>query len=199
MIESDQVLVARSQRGDRAAFEELVRRTARLVFSRAYLETGDTHRAEDLTQETYLIAWRSIRQVSDSTGLRTWLLQIAHTAAIDAARKTGRKKRSMPLAGDANQMRYVADPADTPGESAERSEERERALAALRQLPDDYRQVLMLRYLGGADYETIAQQLALSNGSLRGLLHRGLALLRNRLKGTTESTETTENTEKSTF
>jgi DNA-directed RNA polymerase specialized sigma24 family protein len=41
----------------------------------------------------------------------------------------------------------------------------------------------MLRYLGGADYESIARQLALSNGSLRGLLHRGMAMLREQMKG----------------
>ena len=76
----------------------------------------------------------------------------------------------------------LADSAPTPGESAEHAEERARALAALRQLPDEYRQVLMLRYLAGADYETIAQQLALSNGSLRGLLHRGLAMLRSQME-----------------
>jgi RNA polymerase sigma-70 factor (ECF subfamily) len=179
--DTDHVLVARSQQGDRAAFEELVRRTARLVYARAYLDTGNVHRAEDLTQETYLIAWRSIRQVSNAAGLRTWLLQITHTAAIDAARTSNRKKRTGPFGGDASGMLHLADSAPTPGESAECAEEREQALAALRQLPEEYRQVLMLRYLAGADYETIAQQLALSNGSLRGLLHRGLALLRSRL------------------
>ena len=86
MTQDDEALVAKSRLGDRAAFEELVRRTARLVFSRAYLETGDVHRAEDLTQETFLIAWRSIRQVADASGFRNWLLAITHTAAIDAAR-----------------------------------------------------------------------------------------------------------------
>ena len=182
MTQSDESLVAASRRGDRAAFEELVRRTARLVFSRAYLETGDLHRAEDLTQETFLVAWRSIRQVTDASGFRAWLTSIAHTVAIDAARREGRKKRGsakQPAAAEA--MAAVADGGASPAQSAEREEERERALAALRQLPDEYRQVLMLRYLGGADYETISRQLALSNGSLRGLLCRGLELLRGRL------------------
>ena len=45
--------------------EELVRRTARLLFSRLYLETGASHRAEDLVQETYLVAWRSVAQVTE--------------------------------------------------------------------------------------------------------------------------------------
>ena len=49
-------------------------------------------------------------------------------------------------------------------------------------MPEEYREVLTLCYLAGADYETIARQLALSNGSLRGLLSRGMAMLRTKLK-----------------
>ena len=60
-------------------------------------------------------------------------------------------------------------------------EERDKVLAILRSLPEEYRVPLTLRYIGGADYETIQLQLGLSNGSLRGLLHRGLKLLRDKL------------------
>jgi len=180
----EEFLVAASQQGERSAFEELVRRTARLVFSRAYLDTGDVHRAEDLTQETFLVAWRSIGQVKDRSGFRTWLLTILKTVSIDAARSAARKKRSAGVervAGDAGAMLQVADARPTPGEVADRHEQREQALAALRELPEEYRQVIALRYLGGADYDTIGRQLALTNGSLRGLLHRGMLMLREKM------------------
>jgi len=52
----------------------------------------------------------------------------------------------------------------------------------LRSLPEEYRLPITLRYIAGADYETISTQLGLTNGSLRGLLHRGLNLLRNKLQ-----------------
>jgi RNA polymerase sigma-70 factor (ECF subfamily) len=183
LVDSESALVAASQRGDRAAFEELVRRTARLLFARAYLETGDRHRAEDLVQEAFLLAWRSIRQVTDAAGFRPWLMSILHTATIDAQRRASRKKRGGPAKRQENEETYLrlADDRPTPSESAERREERERTLAVLRSLPSEYRQVLMLRYLAGADYDEIARQLALTNGSLRGLLHRGMALLRAEL------------------
>ena len=188
MSDSDEALVIRSRGGDRAAFEELVRRTARLVNTRAYLETGDVHRAEVLVQETFLIAWRSIRQVKEPGGFRPWLLSVLHSAVVDSARRENRKKRkpadcNPPALDDA--MLRVADSSPDPVESAQQHEERQRALSILRSMPEDYRQVLMLRYLAGADYETIAQQLALSNGSLRGLLHRGLAMLRSQMEART--------------
>jgi len=185
VTEADDALVLKSRGGDRAAFEELVRRTARLLYTRAYLETGDVHRAEDLVQETFLIAWRSIRQVKEPGGFRAWLLSVLHSAMIDSLRRESRRKRkprnSNPAALDEAMLR-VADTAPNPVESAQQREQRERALSILRSLPDEYRQVLMLRYLAGADYETIARQLALTNGSLRGLLHRGLAMLRSQME-----------------
>ena len=181
MTDPQQALVTAARTGDRAAFEQLVRQTARLVLARAYLETGDVHKAEDVTQETFLIAWRRIGQLKDASGFRPWLLQIAHNAAIDLSRRNSRKKRAAPFTLAADHGGDATNTAADPHESAERQEQRERALAELRQLPEEYRQPLMLRYLAGADYETISRQLALSNGSLRGLLHRGLELLRNRL------------------
>ena len=179
-------LVVASKRGDREAFEELVRRTARLVYARAYLETGDVHRAEDLVQETFLTAWKKLDQLSDPAGFRSWLMSILHSVLIDSIRRASRKKRKRGGGGaggggDArdDEVMRVADPSPSPDESAQRNEERQRALTILRSLPREYQQVLMLRYLAGADYDTIARQLALTNGSLRGLLHRGLAMLRN--------------------
>ena len=177
MNETDQDLVGRSQRGDRAAFEELVRRTARLVFSRLYLETGSSDRAEDLAQETFLIAWRKIRQVTDPAGFRSWLFSIAQSVAIDAARRDRRRKRSGMRQG-AQRLEDLADGSPAPDESAQREESRQLVLAMLRAMPEEYRLPLTLRYIAGADYETIGQQLGLTNGSLRGLLHRGMMRLR---------------------
>ena len=182
MIESEEALVRRSQNADRAAFEELVRRTARLVFSRLYLETGDAHRAEDLSQETFLLAWRSIQQVSDPKGFRSWLIAIARSVLVDAARHDSRKKRGGAASKTSEFPRLVADPNPDPAQAAIRDEERGQVLGLLRSLPEEYREPLMLRYIAGADYDAIGQQLGLSNGSLRGLLHRGMTRLRGELQ-----------------
>src|SRR5438105_954169 len=101
MSDTDTALVRRARDGDRPAFEELVRRTSRLVFARLYLDTGDGHRAEDLLQETYLLAFRSLRRLEDPAGFRPWLLTIAHRVLIDAARRDARQKRAAPPRSDA--------------------------------------------------------------------------------------------------
>jgi RNA polymerase sigma-70 factor (ECF subfamily) len=170
-------LVRRAINGERAAFEEMVRRTSGLVYARLYLECGDRHGAEDLLQETLLVAFRSLRQLLDPRQFRSWLLTIAQNVAIDAARHERRLKRSGPLAPSAA-LSSVPGSTPPPDAQMERNEQRQKVLAILRSLPEEYRLPLTLRYIGGADYETIGMQLGLSNGSLRGLLHRGLKLLR---------------------
>src|SRR5437899_8011840 len=96
MTDAELALVRSAKGGDRAAFEEMVRRTSRLVFARLYLETGDTHRAEDLLQETLLNAFRSLRELADPKGFRPWLLKIAQNVVVDAARHDSRQKRVAP-------------------------------------------------------------------------------------------------------
>jgi RNA polymerase sigma-70 factor (ECF subfamily) len=179
MRETDTALVVRARAGDRAAFEELVRRTSRLVFARLYLDVGRSDRAEDLLQETFLLAFRSLHRLEDADGFRPWLLTIAHNVLIDDARRSSRLKRTAPTAD--MHLSELPSPGPAPDEMAERSEVRQRVLSVLRSLPTEYRLALTLRYITGADYETISEQLGLTNGSLRGLLHRGLKMLRDRL------------------
>jgi RNA polymerase sigma-70 factor, ECF subfamily len=99
MSDSEASLVRRAQRGDRAAFDELVRRTSRLVFARLHLDCGDLHQAEDLLQETLLTAFRSLGQLTEPDKFRPWLLRIAANTAINAARHDQRQKRTPPDVG----------------------------------------------------------------------------------------------------
>jgi RNA polymerase sigma-70 factor, ECF subfamily len=182
MHETDEVLVVKAQRGERAAFEELVRRTSRLVFAHLYLETGDSHAAEDLLQETLLRAYHALGRLHEPANLRAWLLTIAQNVLTDAVRRAARQKRATPARAGPNVLATLAGPGPLPEEAAVRAELRDQVLDVLRSLPEEYRLPLTLRYLTGADYEAITAQLGLTNGSLRGLLHRGLKMLRARLE-----------------
>lgn len=181
MTEAEIALVRNAQGGDRAAFEELVRRTSRLVFARLFLETGDRHRSEDLLQETLLTAFKSLKGLTEPASFRSWLLTIAQNTAIDAARRDQRLKRNAGTRASSAQLQLVTSDGPRPAEMAERNETRQQVLSILRSMPEEYRLPLTLRYLSGADYETIQTQLGLTNGSLRGLLHRGLRMLRGKM------------------
>src|SRR5438477_221238 len=109
------------------------------------------------------------------------LFRIAQNAAIDAQRRGSRLKRAQEPQQGMEGLRLVPAPTPEPADHLEREELRQQVLAVLRSLPEEYRVPLSLRYLAGADYETIGTQLGLTNGSLRGLLHRGLKMLRARL------------------
>jgi RNA polymerase sigma-70 factor (ECF subfamily) len=181
MNEIEQGLVRKAQAGDRTAFAELVRRTTRFVYARLYLETGDRHWAEDLTQETWLLAYRALPRLNDPDSLRPWLLTIAQNVLAEALRRQSRQKRQAPPAAGVHVLPELPSREPSPAQDAERSDLTNKVLAVLRSLPEDYRLPLTLRYVVGADYETIETQLGLSNGALRGLLQRGLKLLRARL------------------
>ncbi len=98
MSEQEYGLVREAQSGNRLAFEELVRRTSRLLYARLYLETGDRHGAEDLLQETWLLVYRALPQLEDPARLRPWLLAIAQNVLAEARRRQSRQKRAAPPA-----------------------------------------------------------------------------------------------------
>src|SRR3954468_18767973 len=162
MSEPDEALVLMAQRGDRTAFEEMVRRCSRLVFTRLYLETGDPHRAEDLLQETLLRAYNALDRLTHPNLFRSWLLTIAQNVLTDSVRRESRLKRAAPPRAGPGALAALASSGPLPEEQAERAELREQLLSVLRSLPEEYRVPLSLRYLAGADYDTIAGQLGLS-------------------------------------
>ena len=110
--------VSRLRAGDRAAFEELVRRTSRLIFAHLYLETGDPHRAEDLLQETLLTAFRSLGKLTEPKAFRTWLLTIAQNVLTDAIRRESRQKRAGPVQRGTAALAHVEDKSPRPEERA---------------------------------------------------------------------------------
>jgi len=179
--------VGRAQKGDRAAFEKIVQCTARVVYAQVVAVIRDRQKAEDLVQETYVSAWKGIGNVQveeggtgmTGSGVVGWLRTVARNATLDALKFEGRRKR---WGGRAVlEAGAVVDDRPGPAESAELVESREQALRVLEELPEEYRGPLAMRYLAGADYETIRGALGLSDGALRGVLCRGMAMMRERM------------------
>ncbi|CAB4936901.1 unannotated protein [freshwater metagenome] len=155
-------------------FTELYRDHLRDVYSYAYYRVGNHHDAEDLTEQTFLQAYRHYERAlaeSDGRPLRPWLIRIAHNLAANLYRDRSRKPQT-PL--DA-----VAEPESlhtTEGLVAGREELRE-ILAGVQELPDDRREALIMRFALGMDNKEIARALGRTDGATKVLIHRALRQL----------------------
>ena len=156
-------VVLAARRGDRAAFGELYRRFHRAVHG-VVLSRVPYGEAADLVQDTFAVALERLPQLADAAAFPGWLMSIARNKAVDHHR--GKKP--------VDELVDVPVPAPRSAEIAE-------VLAALRELPEAYRETLILRLVEGLTGPEIAEQTGLSAGSVRVNLHRGMKLLRERL------------------
>lgn len=163
-------------RGDRDAFELIIRASSRNLFAIAYGVLQDRAEAEDVVQDAFVKAWRSRWRVRDPEKFPAWLATIARHRARDVARS----RRAEPL-GD--QLDDAADPATgDDNEKTHTIEVNGQVHAALAALPETHRVAVTLRYFDALDYATIEQTLGLTNGALRGILGRALQTVRKRLQ-----------------
>lgn len=165
---NDLDLIRASRQGDRSAFEALARLWARPIYAFLLPHVRDVQLAEDLTQETLLRAWKSIRTLADASKFKGWLFAIAQRQMIDDSRSRRLPFRTVEL--DAR-----------PARPASLDPRQDEVLDALTRLPESYRTALSLRFLSGLSPTQIQERLGISNGSLRGILHRGLQMLRDEL------------------
>jgi RNA polymerase sigma-70 factor, ECF subfamily len=150
-------------------FSELYRLHLRDVYSYAYYRIGNHHDAEDLTEQTFLQAYRHFeraRRESNGRPLRPWLIRIAHNLAANYYRDRSRRPQT-PIE-DAS---VLSAPHDTEA-LVEGRERLERIIEAVRELPDDRREALIMRFALGMDNREIARALGRSDGATKVLLHR---------------------------
>ena len=157
-----------------AEFSELYRSHLRDVYSYAYYRVGNHHDAEDLTEQTFLQAYRHFeRALRESRGrpLRPWLIRIAHNLAANLYRDRSRRP-SAPLEDTASLPAVHATE-----DLAEGREELSRVLAAVEALPEDRREALIMRFALGMDNREIARALDRSDGATKVLIHRAIKQL----------------------
>ncbi|MBA2356890.1 MAG: sigma-70 family RNA polymerase sigma factor [Actinobacteria bacterium] len=164
---SDEALVERTKAGDLDAFEALVKRYRAVVFRVASRIVGRDE-ADDVSQDAFLRAFHRLEQFRRDSPFRSWLLRIAHNAALDAL------ERRRPAEGDPPEDTPEAVPARTrtPADELEVSERRDRLALKLRQVSPAHRTVLVLRDLEGLSYEEIAEVTDSPLGSVKGRLFR---------------------------
>jgi RNA polymerase sigma-70 factor, ECF subfamily len=162
---------------DGAAFATLYRRYLDRVYGYAFYQLGDHHDAEDVTERIFLAALRALPDFRDQgSTFRAWLFRIAHNTIANAHRSRARR-RTEPLPDDFQRAAPNADPA---GQVALADELREiRRVVA--EMPDERRQVILLRFVDDLSTAEIAEVLDRSPGAVRVLLHRSLRDLAARL------------------
>lgn len=187
---SDADLAAQLAVGEQWPMEVLYDRYVRLVFSVVLKVLHDKERAEDVVQEVFARVWRSADGFQASRGsFSSWLLAIAHNRAIDELRRQGTQKRQVILLDEDNAIRSVSDPASGPAEQAWIAQERRRVRTALRQLPPEQREVIVLAYFGGLTQRDIAAQTNTPLGTVKTRVRLGLQKLRELLKAETGATQ----------
>ena len=157
-----------------AEFTELYRTHLRDVYSYAYYRVGNHHDAEDLTEQTFLQAYRHFERAqreSDGRPLRPWLIRIAHNLAANLYRDRSRRPSS-PI----DESTPLTAP-HTTEQLVEGREELSRVLDGVDRLPDDRREALIMRFALGMDNREIARALGRSDGATKVLIHRAIKQL----------------------
>jgi RNA polymerase sigma-70 factor (ECF subfamily) len=157
-----------------AAFSDLYKAHLRDVYSYAFYRVGNHHDAEDLTEQTFLQAYRHFeraRRESDGRPLRPWLIRIAHNLAANLYRDRARRPQS-PL----DESAPIAA-AHTTEELVAGRDELKRVLEGVALLPDDRREALIMRFALGMDNREIARALGRTDGATKVLIHRAIKQL----------------------
>jgi RNA polymerase sigma-70 factor, ECF subfamily len=178
------------QAGEVAAFERLVRERTSDIYGLLYRLTEDVEEARDLTQETFLQAFRNITKFKGNSDLRTWLYSIAINQARNRWRWWNRRRRDktyaivngMVCSGSEDETVLQLKDEKNPELDA-LARERERELwKALRSIGRQYQEAIILRDIEGLSYEEVAAALDVHVGTVKSRLARGRLMLRRKLE-----------------
>ena len=171
-------LVAAARAGDDAAFDALVRATYVDTYTLAHRLTGDDEDARDVTQETYLRAYRGLRRFRGDAQFTTWLYRITtNCASTHLGRRSRHRHEELHDDLPVDDLRPASDPVGR----AEHGALRERVGHALRALPPRLRAVVVLRDIYDLPHEAIAAELGISESAAKVRLHRARRKLRDDL------------------
>ncbi|GHV11791.1 RNA polymerase sigma factor [Clostridia bacterium] len=175
--QTDEELISLVLSGDSGAFEPLMRRYEKMVFSLAMSKLRHRENAEDISQEVFLRAYRMLASFHRESSFSTWLYRITDNIIIDHYRKyknSEKKTASLSYSAgeDAKAALDIPDGADGPEETAVRKERIEAVRAAIQNLPDEYREVIVLREMQDYSYDDIAATLGLEIGTVKSRISR---------------------------
>jgi RNA polymerase sigma factor (sigma-70 family) len=184
-VVSDEQLWRLSSDGDREAFTRIVERYQTLVCSIAYSTCGALGTSEDMAQETFITAWHRLKELREPSKLRQWLCGIVRNISANALRHDLRR------GGPSQSLEFVANeasPEDDPATQAVTREEETLLWRTLADMPESYREPLVLFYREEQSVKEVALKLDLTEDAVKQRLSRGRAMLREEMATLVEST-----------
>jgi RNA polymerase sigma-70 factor, ECF subfamily len=175
----DEELVGRAKRGERDAYEEIVRRHQNIAFRTAWVITGSAADAEEAAQDAFVKAYRALDRFREGAPLRPWLLTIVANEARNRVRAAGRRER---LALRVAEERRPGGAVPSPEAALLDLEQRDELLAAVAALPDNDREAIACRYFLDLSEEETAAALGCPRGTVKSRLSRALDRLRERME-----------------
>jgi RNA polymerase sigma-70 factor (ECF subfamily) len=181
----DVELVARARDGDHAAFEQLVRRHEQAVHRAALSALGSRADADDVAQETFLLAYQRLKSFRGEAAFKTWVLTITWNQAMNHRRRSGRWWRRFVSVESEDEPLFeslhFASTAGTPEQLAAHGELRDAIREAIRALPRTLRDTLLLAQSGEYTYDEIGAMVKAKTGTIKWRVSEARRLVRKQL------------------
>ena len=174
--EQEYLIVQRVLEGDTNAFEELVLEYEKKVYNVALRMLNNSEDAADMTQEAFIKAYNSLSGFRGDSKFSVWLTRIVSNLCLDFMRSRNRRPTvslSMEDEDGEDVQLDIADTSQSPEQLLERSLTRESVRRGLQSLPEDYREILLLREIQGLSYDEIAAALDIEVGTVKSRIFRG--------------------------
>ena len=173
--EQELTIIRRVQHGDIDAFELLVAAYEKNVFNVALQMVGNREDAQDMAQEAFLKAYNSLDSFRGDSKFSSWLYRIVSNVCLDFKRRQSRRpSSSLTVEDDEGETLEldIADESQSPEALLERKLTREAVRRGLQKLPDEQRQILLLREIQGMSYEEIGEAMGLEEGTVKSRIFR---------------------------
>jgi len=186
--DEDEELIKRCAKGEREAFNRLVLKYQKKVFSVAYRFVGDQEEANDLAQEIFMAAYQNLKNFRGDSKFSTWLFQIATNRGKNRFKYlkrrgffTNKGSTETDEEGDYSQRAFT-DHSAGPEELLSSNQVRKAVREAIDELEPDHKEIVILRDVEGFSYEEIARMLNLPEGTTKSRLHRARMVVKEKLK-----------------
>ena len=180
----DSELVKRVCMGETQLFRLLIERHQQHIFNLCYRMLPRFEEADDATQDTFLKAYRSLKQFRGDARLKTWLCRIARNECLNRLRHERMVPLDEQMTGEGGFQ--LVDSTPSPLELIEQQEIQSTVHAAINELPPSYRLVITLFHLDGLSYEEISQVMEIPMGTVKTQIFRARRLLKSKLQAFVE-------------